>query len=488
MYGEDYSHAELAEGPTGSGAGVSEFRQDSRRGASISELSARRRSGAAALPEPRSPLRTLSPARERPIVYDLSHLIARLRAQTGTGIDRIDLAFATHFLCGATPSQSARYGLGPPQMIGDGWAQRFIGAAQRVWLDDEGGRAEALWSWLGAPAEGAAKPRVTPRSRVSGPAWRRRLLSWSGSLAGNRRRAVPQDAVYVNVGYHRFEHPRFFAWLGRRPDVAGVFMIHDLLPLDYPEYFAPGEADTFRTRIGTALRYGRAFLVSTEAVRRRLEREIAERGLAPRPIWARPFPSPLADLPRPASHLTRHPYFVVVGTLEPRKNHLLLLHLWRELARGGATPPRLVIVGKRGWENEQVLDLLDRSAALAPHVLEMSDLSSRDLAALISGARALLAPSFDEGYGLPIVEALALGTPVVASESEAAREVSQGRATLLSPIDGAAWRREIERLAGDDAYQASQRARACGFVAPNWRDYFAALDAFLANLPAGETP
>jgi hypothetical protein len=97
-------------------------------------------------------------------------------------------------------------------------------------------------------------------------------------------------AAYINVGYHRFEHPRFFKWLGERPDVAGVFMIHDLLPLDYPEYFAPGEADLFRRRIGTALRYGRAFLVSTDAVRRRLEREIAERGLAPRRIWARPFP------------------------------------------------------------------------------------------------------------------------------------------------------------------------------------------------------
>ena len=421
---------------------------------------------------------------DRPVVYDLSHLIARLRAQTGTGIDRIDLAFASHFLSGPSQSEGVRYGLGPPRIVGDGWSQRFIRAAQKVWIDDEGGRAEALWSWLGAPAEVVGKARVAPRSRVSARAWNRRLLSWSGALAGSLRREVPPGAVYVNVGYHRFEHPRFFSWLDQRPDVAGVFMIHDLLPLDYPEYFAPGETEKFRTRIGTALRYGRAFLVSTEAVRRRLEREIAERGLAPRPIWARAFPSPLADFPTPAPHLTRHPYFVVVGTLEPRKNHLLLLHLWRELAKSGSTPPRLVIVGKRGWENEQVLDLLDRSEALAPHILEMSDLSSRDLAALISGARALLAPSFDEGYGLPIVEALALGTPVVASESEAAREVSQGHATLLSPIDGAAWRREIERLASDDAYLAAQRARASGFVAPNWRDYFASLDSFLANLPS----
>jgi hypothetical protein len=468
---------------------VSEVPNPLRRVSSVGVMAARRR--LAALSQTSGELAALAHAREanaargRPVVYDLSHLIARLRAQTGTGIDRIDLAFASHFLSDLSPGDAVRYGVGPPRLIGQSWTRHFIEAAQKVWRDDEGGRAEALRAWLEAPVEDVEKARVAPRSRISRPAWARRMLSWSGYFIGDSHRAVPQGAVYVNVGYHLFERPRLFAWLGDRPDVAGVFMIHDLLPLDYPEFFAPGEAAKFRTRLGTALRYGRAFLVSTEAVRRRLEREIEALGLAPRPIWARPFPSPLADFAAAAPHRTRHPYFVVVGTLEPRKNHLLLLNLWRELAKSSATPPRLAIVGKRGWENEQVLDLLDRSPALAPHVLETSDLSSGDLASLISGACALLAPSFDEGYGLPIVEALALGTPVVAAESEAAREVSQGRATLLSPIDGEGWRREIERLATDDAYQSAQRARASGFVAPNWRDYFASLDAFLAHLPLG---
>ena len=465
---------------------MSELRDPLRRAPSLNILSGRRRvRPVSGDPEAMSHAQDTATGQARPVVYDLSHLIARLRAQTGTGIDRIDLAFASHFLSGPTACEAVRYGGGPPRRLDARWTGKFIEAAQKVWRDDEGGRAEALRAWLEAPPAGAQKARVAPRSRISRPAWARRMLSWSGYFVGDWRRAVPGGAVYVNVGYHLFERPRLFAWLGERPDVAGVFMIHDLLPLDYPEFFAPGETEKFRKRLGTALRYGRAFLVSTEAVRRRLEREIDALGFAPRPIWARPFPSPLADFSSPPPRGAQHPYFVVVGTLEPRKNHLLLLNLWRELAKSSATPPRLVVVGKRGWENEQVLDLLDRSPALAPHVLETSDLSSGDLAALISGARALLAPSFDEGYGLPIVEALALGTPVVAAESEAAREVSQGRATLLSPIDGEGWRREIERLAGDDAYRAAQRARVSGFVAPNWHDYFVSLDAFLAHLPRG---
>jgi glycosyltransferase involved in cell wall biosynthesis len=437
------------------------------------------RAGAAGLAKTAAPGAT-----PRPVVYDMSHLIARLRAETGTGIDRIDLAFATHFFSTTLHGEAVRYGSGPPRRIAAAWAQEFTRAAQQVWTQAETAQTQSLWAWLDAPPGARPRPRPQPRSRNSAPAWGRRLLSWAGHFIGNARRAVPPRAVYINVGYHRFEHPRFFAWLAQRPDVDGVFMIHDLLPLDYPEYFAPGEADKFRARIATALRYAGAFLVSTEAVRRRLQREIEARGLPERPIWAQPFPSPLADY-QTAGRKPARPYFVVIGTIEPRKNHLLLLNLWREMARQ-ATPPRLVLIGARGWENEQVLDMLDRCEILSPHVAEVSNLGSRDLAELIAGARAVLAPSFEEGYGLPIVEALALGVPVVASDTEAAREVSQGRAHLLSPIDGEGWRREIERLAADDDYHAAQKARAAGFKAPNWRDYFAALDQFLAGLRAAE--
>jgi glycosyltransferase involved in cell wall biosynthesis len=420
----------------------------------------------------------------------MSHLVARLRAQTATGIDRIDLAFASHYFAAPAQCEAVRYGSsGPPRNIESAWALEFTRAAQSVWTEAEPSQAETLWAWLESSPDEAVRPQPAKLSRGGGPDWSRRLLSWAGYLMRHRsRRSVPPGAIYINVGYHRFEHPEFFEWLAARPDVDGVFMIHDLLPLDYPEYFQPGEALKFRTRIATALRYGRAFLVSTEAVRGRLQREIAARGLTPRPIWARPFPSPLADFAPSARHGAAHPYFVVVGTIEPRKNHLLLLQIWRAMAQRLTAPPRLVIVGARGWENEQVLDMLDRCEALKPHVAEASNLGSRDLAELIAGARAVLAPSFAEGYGLPIVEALALGTPVVATDTEAAREVSQGRAQLLSALDGEGWSREIERLAADPGYHAAQRARAAGFVAPNWRDYFASLDQFVAGLRAVQPP
>ena len=96
----------------------------------------------------------------RPVVYDMSHLIARLRAETGTGIDRIDLAFASHFFSSTPKCEAVRYGSGPPRRIGGSWAREFTRAAQNVWTKAETARAEALWAWLEAPPGSSPKPRL----------------------------------------------------------------------------------------------------------------------------------------------------------------------------------------------------------------------------------------------------------------------------------------------------------------------------------------
>jgi glycosyltransferase involved in cell wall biosynthesis len=160
------------------------------------------------------------------------------------------------------------------------------------------------------------------------------------------------------------------------------------------------------------------------------------------------------------------PYFVCVGTIEPRKNLVMLLKIWRRLAdRLGPATPKLVLVGRRGWENETVLDHLQRSPPVVKFVHEIADLRDDELAKLIHGARALLAPSAAEGFDLPVVEALALSTPVIASDIPAHRELAHG-ALLLDATDGPAWFREIAAAA------ARPRRRGAPFQAPTWDDHF----------------
>ena len=417
--------------------------------------------------------------------YDMSHLISRLRAQTATGIDRIDLAYSRHLL-DRTPDHA--FGLhhsrrGPHIMTAD-MAREYVRAAEQVWTTERcGSILPSLARWIDRdPGEPLKKPVFLAPSRLDRAAWGRRILSWKGRFAKSVLATIPKNAVYINVSYYRLENKRVFDWLGARPDIRAVYMIHDLIPLDYPEFFANGETERFRKILATVFRHGSAFIVSSEEVKKRLAAELQAQGLPPRPIIALRVPSPIAEFAAEPALTTKRPYFVTIGTIEPRKNHLLLLHLWRRLAERLADPPRLVLVGLRGWENEQIVDLLERSNNVRAHVIEVNNVNSRDLAALIRGARALLAPSFIEGYGLPIVEALSVGTPVITSNNAVARETSQGLARFISPHNGDAWEEEIVRHTEDADFIDDRRRASAEFVRPSWSQYFTQLDSFLRNL------
>ncbi|MEF9606119.1 glycosyltransferase, partial [Paracoccus sp. PXZ] len=132
----------------------------------------------------------------------------------------------------------------------------------------------------------------------------------------------------------------------------------------------------------------------------------------------------------PADLDLSHPFFVTLGTIEPRKNHALLLDTWQILERR-PDPPRLFIIGRRGWENRAVFARLDR---LPPGgaVRELPDLDDGAVAALIGRSHGLLMPSRAEGFGLPLTEAAGRGIPVLASPLLAAREMLGDYATWLS--------------------------------------------------------
>ena len=177
------------------------------------------------------------------------------------------------------------------------------------------------------------------------------------------------------------------------------------------------------------------------------------------------------------------PYFVCVGTIEARKNHLLLLNLWRQLAAElGVAAPRLVLIGQRGWETENAIDMLERCPALRGLVLERSNVPDDEAARLVGGAQALLLPSFAEGFGFPLIEALALGVPVLCSNLVALRENGGVVPEYLDPLDGAGWRDAVVDYAQPgSARRAAQLRRLSNWVPPSWRDHFATVDALIAK-------
>jgi len=431
----------------------------------------------------------------RTISFDLSHLTARTTWPFADGITNVDLAFGRHFLA-ASPETFVRYGLRGPVQVDAWYAKRVIELADRiispVSRTDENHGLDILKQALegGTPLVSRATQRITRHLGF--------VMAGAGKLAAlktrefvtSRRRGLRENAVYLNVGQFLFEHDWLFQWLPRRPDVRACFLIHDLLPLDYPEFFLPIEARAFQKRIAMALNRAHGFVVTSAAVAERLEEELRRRHLPGRPILVQPLPSPLERSVTGSlgdAGLAQTCYFVMIGTLEPRKNHQMLLALWRQMAErdrtAGKTPPKLVLVGRNGWMNAHIRNEIERGGFIKPHIIESPHLSQSELSRLLANARALLMPSFAEGYGLPLVEALSLGTPVVVTDRPVFREVTQQKAHYCGALDGAAWLEAIDALADPaSARSLDLRAAARQFKPPRWSGYFDAIERFARSL------
>lgn len=370
---------------------------------------------------------------------DVTRLATRLGRAVPNGIDRVDLAYAQHFLGGEHDAMGAVIGLaGVPRLIERPVAASLVESVAAGWGED-GSRG-------GSAARSTRLGRLrTAAARFEGP-WAGRSGLWPGR---DIVRSAPEGAIFLNVSQFPIWMPRYLGWLERRPDIRAVFFLHDLLPLELPEFFRPFEVRRHEGRMEAMARHAAAIVVASESTRAALARYMRSKGRPMPPVAVAPLPvSPHFSASRaPASAgaaPTRHPYFVCIGTIEPRKNHLFLLQVWRDLClRLGAEAPHLVLVGQRGWDNENVIDMLVRCEILNGVVREASALSTPALRALIEEAQAVLMPTFAEGFGLPVAEALAAEVPVIASDIDVFRQLGQPGVRLVDPLDGPGWAKAI---------------------------------------------
>ena len=427
----------------------------------------------------------------RPVCYDITRLLTRILNATPNGIDRVDHALAQHFLAGEpTGTFGAAYlGIGSRLLQGAAAREAVNGIAAHwgeTGLEPEDDPVYSFVAdWLAGGRHGSMPRRRRRRPGLPFPV--SALVGWAARyglpLVSTPRRDLPRNAVYLNVSQFPLWMASPFTWLEERRDVRAAFFVHDLLPIDLPEYFRVAEFERHHARMRSVARFASAAIVTTRTVADSLETHLAALGRHDLPMFVAPTPiAPIFSSPRrvePA--LARHPFFVLCSTIEPRKNHLMILAVWRALAGSmGRDTPKLVLVGTRGWHYDSIIDLIERSPALRDHVIEVNGLSTPALKRLIDNALAVLMPSFGEGYGLPVHEALTAGTPVVASDVAAFREIaaSGDALTLLSPLNGDAWLAEVRRLA------ETPRAMAEGVrrQPSDWPSYFSALDGFLAGL------
>lgn len=369
------------------------------------------------------------------LLIDVTRLLGRLMdGRLPTGVDRVSLEYVRHFCDGG--QALVRYG--------GRWLTLSSKDSRRVF--------DVL---LATAADFRATVRLTVAKAYLGPG----VTDISGR-------------ILINMDHSGLERPDYAARV-RRHGLRPIFFLHDLIPITYPEYSRPGEANKHWQRLMTMAACARAIVVNSSATQTAYAEWMRAEGLRLPPCVVAPLAP--ANLPSPSGMQPLvGPYFVVLGTIEPRKNHLLLLHLWRELvAEFGNAAPKLVVIGQRGWECEQVIDMLERCEALRGFVEERSGCTDAELATWLHHAQALLFPSFAEGYGIPLVEALSLGVPVIASNLPVFRELAADIPLYLDPLDGPGWKRAVMAFASPGSVEReSQRARMAGWQAPTWSQHF----------------
>ncbi|MBU1449696.1 MAG: glycosyltransferase family 4 protein [Proteobacteria bacterium] len=161
--------------------------------------------------------------------------------------------------------------------------------------------------------------------------------------------------------------------------------------------------------------------------------------------------------------LKRHgldrPYLLFVGTLEPRKNLVRLLAAYERLLAGGQDQFDLVLAGGTGWKAGPIEEALSHSEARG-RVRRLGYVPGPDLPALYQGAWALVYPSLYEGFGLPVLEAMACGAPVVTSAAASLPEVGGDAALYVDPLDEDQLLAALERITGQAGLRAELAAKA----------------------------
>lgn len=295
-----------------------------------------------------------------------------------------------------------------------------------------------------------------------------------------RRETSAQGRLYLNVGHTGLNSAYLGPWT-REQDIRPVYLIHDLIPISHPQYCRPGEAARHRQRMSNALTSARGIIVNSKDTAREVERFASLENL-PLPPCAVAWLG-TEEIGQVERRLSANPYFVMIGTIEARKNHMLVLQVWTELVdRLGDAAPELIIVGQRGWEAEEVIGRLDNPGPLAGKVRELGRCSDAEMLGLVAGARGLLMPSFVEGFGLPLMEALEIGTPAIASDLGVFREIAGDIPCYVDPTDKAGWAEAIMSLSSEGPESRRQAEMLKTFKPPRWSDHFRAVERFLATL------
>jgi glycosyltransferase involved in cell wall biosynthesis len=289
------------------------------------------------------------------------------------------------------------------------------------------------------------------------------------------------DTVWNNTWVERAELYR-----GLRGDgVHLAALVYDLLPQQHPEWFEPSLVRVSDRTIAAQAAHAELLVAISRHTATSLVDWAHHQGLRPVPpevialgADATPATRPSVAEGAPAAGEAATPlppelagvrYVLAVGTVEPRKNHTTLLDAFERVWH--AEPDaHLVVVGRPGWHNEAVIDRLRRHPEAGRRLHWFRAAGDDLLATLYRHARAVAVTSITEGYGLPVIEAMAHGVPVLSSDGGALVEAGGDMVEHLGATDVGAWVDALVRQLTDDDLDRRRRDQLAGYQVPTWAE------------------
>ena len=404
-------------------------------------------------------------------LLDISRLVSRAGGGPFSGIDRVERAYLRAFL----DREAEVYFLTRlPRAYGV--LDRAGGAA---FLEKLEGRA--LW---GRPGLYTLLSGIPPeRKRVIADVARLSVArGMARHLKDMLKRVTPGPVTYLNVGHSNLRQQVIDA-VKQHEEGRFIAFVHDIIPIISPEFSRPEVAARFTQDMSRIALNADGVIYNSDATRQSTERYFADIGRVPPAVVAHLGAGPdWADAPVTSHGADPKPYFVTVGTIEPRKNHVLLLATWQDFVK--TLPqneiPALHIIGKRGWQNEDVFRILDTDPMMGVHVFEHGDMGDEEARNLLARSRGLLFPSHVEGFGMPLIEAARLGVPILCGENALYHEFLNDYPLYLNVDNSYVWKKEIlERAGRNRESEAVRQARSRLVELPDWHGHFDRIFRFI---------
>jgi glycosyltransferase involved in cell wall biosynthesis len=323
------------------------------------------------------------------------------------------------------------------------------------------------------------------RGMLMPPGGGRRLIVSLAALTGAPMQLGSDDVIlFAGANWAHSNAGTIGDWQ-KQVGVGLISLCHDVIPLLFPEYFRPNDVELLQRHFDRVFAIASLNLVASKVVGSDIQEYCVGRGIAAGPVMQIPFGF---DLPkgRTASAGPRlvppsSRYIMLVSTIEPRKGHCLIQAVWNRLLLERIPQEldlSLLLIGRSGWLVEDLIERLQET----DRVVLMEDVDDASLGSLYDHASFCIYPSEYEGYGLPVVEALARGKPVLASDVGVVPELQSSLLKRLSPRDEEAWYQAIRTwLLNLDTVPRPDGA----FHHPTWDEaaagVFNAIDGFIST-------